>query len=175
MPRPTPRMPTCSPRPPSARSTPTARPSSAPRAPPPWSHRRPANHRRGRPAHLRSARARDGSRSPSVPGRRPSRGAAAMAAALALALAPGPAGAVAPDALPESLWWRDRATTSLAREPLAAFDETRAFLLSAEWAPLYSGPDGARVEQARRFLRVASAPGPWRGGAAGVGSGGSGA
>ncbi len=89
---------------------------------------------------------------------------AAVAAVLALGLAPGPGWAtpLGPEALPSSIWWRERAVTSLASEPLAAFDETRAFSLRSEWAPLYAGPDGARIEQARRSMRVASAPGPWR-------------
>jgi hypothetical protein len=89
---------------------------------------------------------------------------AAVVAVLALALAPGPARAAAfgPEALPSPIWWRDRPPTSMATEPLAAFDETRAFSLRSEWAPLYAGPDGARIEQARRSLRLASGPGPWR-------------
>jgi hypothetical protein len=101
--------------------------------------------------------------------RRLSAGAVALWAALALA--PSPAAAVEPDALPEPLWWRDRPLTSLARAPLAALDETGSFSLVSEWAPLYAGPDGARIEQSRRSLRIASPPGPWRAAAEGWGQG----
>jgi hypothetical protein len=96
-------------------------------------------------------------------------GAAALWAALVLA--PNPAAAVDPDALPGPLWWRDGPPTSLARVPLAALDEAGSFNLFSEWAPLYAGPDGARIEHSRRFLRVASTPGTWRAAAEGWGQG----
>ena len=88
-------------------------------------------------------------------------GAAALVAA-ALALPAAPARAVDPDALPEAVWWRSTPQPALAAAPLEAIGTLPRLSLSSEWAPLYSGPDGGRLQFEQRALRIASPPGRYR-------------
>ena len=88
-------------------------------------------------------------------------GAAALVAA-ALALPAAPARAVDPDALPEAVWWRSTPQPALAAAPLEAIGTLPRLSLSSEWAPLYSGPDGGRLQFEQRALRIATPPGRYR-------------
>lgn len=90
--------------------------------------------------------------------------AVALLAAAALSVAPGSARAFDPDVLPEPLWWRAAPSLSLAEHPLRALRDPAAFRSDGEWAPLYAGRDGARIERGRRSLELRTPRGPWRGG-----------
>lgn len=83
------------------------------------------------------------------------------AAVLFLAL---PAAAFEPEPLPESIAWRREQPTSLALHPLAALRDGPLARSEAEWTPLYSSRDGARVEGGRRSLALRTSGAPWRAG-----------
>ena len=77
-----------------------------------------------------------------------------------------PVNPAAPGSLPwRVLTWRDRAGATLRETPLRALRSASGSTLTSEWAPLYRGRDGVRVEQAQQLARFAERAGSLRMGA----------
>ena len=91
---------------------------------------------------------------------------AAPCAAQLLPLSASAASLAAPGSFVwRTLAWRNQATLTLRESPLGALADDRPLVLASEWAPLYHGADGTRVEQARQLARFTAPAGPLRLGA----------
>jgi hypothetical protein len=89
---------------------------------------------------------------------------AALAAPCAAQLLPLSSSSAAPAAPGSFMWrtlaWQDVAPATLSESPLRALQSARGATFAGEWAPLYRGRDGTRVEQLRQLARFAKTAGP---------------
>jgi hypothetical protein len=64
-----------------------------------------------------------------------------------------------PSFVSETIGWSTAATRSLADSPLSSLRVRPAWGIGSEWAPLYRGHDGARLEQARQTAQFTTPAG----------------